>query len=129
MSEVEASRRLLVEDYRADRRRRLDTVLTELASLSGHELLDLRSLATVLGYDDSQAMDTPLKSRGYRLLARIPRLPDSVAEKVVARFGTTQRILEATHEELTDVDGVGEARATSILEGLRRLQDAGALDT
>lgn len=128
MSEVEASRRLLVEDYRSDRRRRLDTVLGELADLSSHDLLDLRSIAAVLGYDNDAAMDTPLQSRGYRLLSRIPRLPETVAEKVVTHFGTTRNILSATHDELTAVDGVGEARASSILEGLRRLQDTTGLE-
>ncbi len=128
MSGVEESRRLLLEDYRIDRRRQIDTMLRRLAELSSHELLDLQEIAALLGHDDKGALDTPLAPRGYRLLSRIPRLPDSVIEKIVQQFGSMQRILTATHEELQAVDGVGEARASSILEGLRRLTESTGVD-
>lgn len=124
MSGVDESRRLLVEDYRADRRRRVTTLLDELASLSSRDLLDLGTIARVLGLEDAGALGAPLEPRGYRLLARIPRLPDAVTEKIVQRFGSMRRILTATHDELQAVEGVGEARASSILEGLRRLLDS-----
>jgi diadenylate cyclase len=128
MSEVGEARMLLLEDYRIDRRRKLDTLLRRMADLSSHDLLDLTNFAAILGHDDRGSLDTPLQPRGYRLLSRIPRLPDSVIEKIVQRFGTMQQILGATHDELQAVDGVGEARATSILEGLRRLLDSTVVD-
>jgi diadenylate cyclase len=128
MSGVEETRRLLVEDYRSDRRKRLETLLESLASLTSRELLDLGKIAEVLGLEDEGAVEMPLEPRGYRLLSRIPRLPDPVSEKVVQRFGSMRRILTATHEELQAVDGVGEARASSILEGLRRLLDTSRVE-
>lgn len=128
MSGVEESRRLLVEDYRADRRKKITTLLDDLANLSSRELLDLNSMSDVLGLDDAGAPDTPLEPRGYRLLSRIPRLPETVIEKIVQRFGSMRRILTATHEELQAVEGVGEARASSILEGLRRLLESSRIE-
>lgn len=121
MSEVEEERVLLVEDYRGDRRRRLKSVLADLDGLSSHDLLDLDAIAAALDHEPPRALDTPLQPRGYRLLARIPRLPSSIVDKLIARFGNLRRILVATEEELLAVDGIGEARASSIREGLQAL--------
>lgn len=121
MSEVEEERVLIVEDYRGDRRRKLKSVLTDLDELTSHDLLDLDAIAAALDHEPPRALDTPLKPRGYRLLARIPRLPSSIVDKLVSRFTSLSRILEATEEELLEVEGIGEARAASIREGLRQL--------
>ena len=59
-----------------------------------------------------------MQPRGYRLLSKIPRLPESVVERVVAHFGNLQKIMRATIDDLDDVDGVGESRARAIKEGL-----------
>ncbi len=44
------------------------------------------------------------------------------------RFGSLPRAMEATLEELGEVEGVGGARARSIQEGLRRLAEASLLE-
>lgn len=121
MSEVEEERVLVVEDYRGDRRRKLRSVLDDLDELSSHDLLDLDAIAAALDHEPPRALDTPLKPRGYRLLARIPRLPSSIVDKLVARFHSLPRILAASEDELLEVEGVGDARASSIKEGLRQL--------
>ena len=51
-----------------------------------------------------------------------------MAQKVVDRFGDLEAILSATDSELAAVDGVGEARATEIREGLRRAEEVDAVD-
>ncbi len=126
MSEVEEERVLLVQDYRGDRRRKLSTVLTALDKLSSHDLLDLDTIAAALDHEPPRALDTPLQPRGYRLLARIPRLPSSVVDKLIGQFRTLPRILDATVEELQEVDGIGEARARGIRTGLRSLVETSA---
>ena len=129
MSEVDEDRLLLVEDYRADRRHKLRPVLEELDDLSSHDLLDLDAIAVALDFEPPRALDTPLQARGYRLLARIPRLPSNVIDKLVKRYGNLPRILDATVEELQSVEGVGEARAASIREGLRRLVENSQIES
>ena len=121
MSEVEEERVLIVEDYRGDRRRKLKSVLTDLDDLTSHDLLDLDAIAAALDHEPPRALDTSLQPRGYRLLARIPRLPSSIVDKLVSRFGTLSRILDASEEELMDIEGIAEARASSIKEGLTQL--------
>ena len=56
--------------------------------------------------------------RGFRLLHKIPRLPEPIIERIVERFGSLQKIMRATIDDLDDVDGVGETRARAIKEGL-----------
>lgn len=121
MSEVEEERVLIVEDYRGDRRRKLKSVLNDLDALTSHDLLDLDAIAAALDHEPPRALDTSLQPRGYRLLARIPRLPSSIVDKLVSRFSALPRILGASEEELMAIEGIGEARASSIKEGLRQL--------
>jgi diadenylate cyclase len=113
---------------RGDRRRKLKSVLTDLDELTSHDLLDLDAIAAALDHEPPRALDTPLQPRGYRLLARIPRLPSSVVDKLVSRFNTLSRILDASEEELMNIEGIGEARASSIKEGLTQLAATTAWD-
>ena len=73
-------------------------------------------------------LDEPLQPKGYRLLTRIPRLPESVVEHIVERFGNLAKIMRATIDDLDDVEGVGETRAKAIKEGLSRLAESSILD-
>ena len=120
-------RDLVVRDYLGDRRRKLSKVLDDLGSLSTEELLNTERVAALLAYGDDQ-LDSPVTPRGYRLLTRIPRLPASVVESLVERFGTLSRVMDATIEELDEVEGIGESRARSIQDGLRRLTEAAVLE-
>lgn len=127
MAQVEDDRSLVVRDYLADRRRRLETVLRELNTLTTDELLELERLAKVMSYDPGE-LDRAVSPRGYRLLAKIPRLPDSVIQKLVKRFHDLQGVMGASLEDLDEVEGVGEARARSIKDGLARLAESSLLD-
>jgi diadenylate cyclase len=55
-------------------------------------------------------------------------LPQPVVENLVERFETLPRILDASIDELDEVEGIGEVRARAIKEGLRRLQDQVFID-
>jgi diadenylate cyclase len=46
----------------------------------------------------------------------------------VAQFGSLQKIMRATVDDLDDVTGVGQARARAIKEGLSRLAETSILD-
>ncbi|MDP9023305.1 MAG: DNA integrity scanning diadenylate cyclase DisA [Actinomycetota bacterium] len=127
MSQVQDERALVVQDYLADRRRKLETVLDELSSLSTEELLELERIAKALAYDPDE-VDQAVAPRGYRLLAKIPRLPDPVIEKLIKRFTNLQGVMAASLEDLDDVEGVGAARARSIKDGLARLAESSLLE-
>ena len=119
---VADERELVARDYLRDRRRKLTRVLEELGELGTDALLDAELVAQLLAFSDEE-LDKPVTPRGYRLLSRIPRLPATVIERLVERFHTLPRIMEATIAELDEVEGVGEARARTIQDGLRRLSE------
>ena len=70
----------------------------------------------------------PVSPRGYRLLARVPRLPGTVVERLVDHFGGLQKLLAASIDDLQTVEGVGELRARSVREGLSRLAESSILE-
>src|SRR5436190_221179 len=105
---------------------RLDEVS---GTLSATELIDLVAVAKSLGYPGaSDALDAAVSPRGFRLLAKVPRLPVPVVDRLVEHFGSLQRLLGATVEDLQAVEGVGDARARGIREGLSRLAEASILE-
>ena len=130
MGGVEDERRLVIRDYfHEDTVWHLEEAMSALASLETDELLDLKTVAEMLHLPEGvNDLDAPLQPKGYRLLAKIPRLPDTITEHIVERFGNLPKIMRATIDDLDEVDGVGEARAKSIKEGLSRLAESSILD-
>jgi diadenylate cyclase len=131
MGSVEDDRRLVAKDYApsdGDGDGGLDDVLGSLGELDAEELLDLGAVAEALNLPVTNGLDTPLQPHGYRLLHKIPRLPEAVAEHVVGRFGNLQKIMRASLPDLDDVEGVGEVRARAIKEGLSRLAETSILE-
>jgi len=130
MGGVEDDRRHVIKDYaEGDAATRVEEAMHIMAELSTESLLDLKAVAAVLRRSGEHAeLDASAQPRGYRLLSRIPRLPDVVIENIVDRFGDLQKIMRATVEELDDVEGVGEMRSRAIKEGLSRLAETSILD-
>ncbi|HWB71758.1 MAG TPA: DNA integrity scanning diadenylate cyclase DisA [Egibacteraceae bacterium] len=121
---VDSERALVVRDYQPDRRRKPETLLADIEATPPEGLLDFSQLAAALGYDpDHDSIDQPITPRGYRLLRRVPQLPDRTVERLVQRFSSLQRLMEASLEDLDEVEGIGATRARSIKEGLTRLAE------
>ena len=127
---VDEDRALIVRDYLdPSTGRDVAGVLRELSQLSPEELVDSLALAKALSLvPDAENLEAPLVPRGYRLLAKVPRLPQPVIAKLVERFGSLQEILAASVEDLDRVEGVGQDRARLIREGLVRLAEASVLE-
>jgi len=129
MGDVEDDRYYVIQDYLNEGPWQIDDALEALAELSTEELLDLRAVAATLHLPGGGAdLDRPLQPRGFRLLAKVPRLPEGVIDHIIDRFGSLQKIMRATIDDLDDVEGVGEVRARAIKEGLSRLTETSILD-
>ncbi len=128
---VDADRTLVIRDYLpAGRKSRLyEEAVFELDLLSPTELIDLVAVGRAMGYPgSSDALDAAISPRGFRLLAKVPRLPSMVVDRLIEHFGSLQRLLGATVEDLQAVEGVGDARARGVREGLSRLAEASILE-
>ena len=128
MVNIEQDGLLVLRDYAANPSVAVSELKEVLASLDDNELLDVNVLIRLLGYPSGATPDLSVTARGFRLLTKIPRLPFPVVENLVETFGEIQRILEASTEELDDVEGIGEVRARTIKDGLRRLREQILLD-
>jgi diadenylate cyclase len=124
-------RRLLAADYvparPEDRDRVTAAALAELASLGTDALLDAGAVAAVLGLG-SDSLDASVSPHGYRLLARVPRLPGRAADGLIGHFGGLQKLLAASVTDLQGVDGVGSSQARSVREELSRLAESSLLE-
>jgi diadenylate cyclase len=98
-------------------------VYKQIQDMSSDEMMNLDNISKALGYIGVPLVDTLISPRGYRMLNKIPRIPNSVIENLVLNFGELKGMMEATYEELDSVEGIGEARAKAIKNGLRRLRE------
>ncbi|HHU44707.1 MAG TPA: DNA integrity scanning protein DisA [Actinomycetales bacterium] len=126
VSDASPSSRLLLHDYLVTAsgvpdEGDVDAALAALAALPDPELLGARAVAQVLGYPtDPDSLAERVDPRGYRALARVPRMQYSLMDKLVARYVTLPSLLRAGSEELAEVEGVGPLWAKHIRLGLER---------
>jgi diadenylate cyclase len=128
---VDSDRELVVRDYLPSnkRNRTPEQSLDDLGLLTATDLLDPLNVARALGFPGTpESLDATVSPRGYRLLSRVPRLPNLVLTRIVEHFGGLQKVLAATVDELQNVEGVGDARARTIREALSRLADASIIE-
>lgn len=130
MEEVPREKASVVYDYEVSGDpAKAALVLERLTGLPQQKLLEFEELGELLGYPrDANPLDLTVQPRGYRVLSRIPRLPNAVIRHVVRDFASLDAIIRASHRELEAVDGVGAVRAREIREGLRRLQEHNLVD-
>jgi diadenylate cyclase len=127
---VDNERELVVRDYlpTSRRKRSPEEVLADIEALSPTDLVDVAAVADALGLGSNEHLDSAVAPRGYRLLAKVPRLPGAVVDRLVDHFGSLQKLLSASIDDLQAVEGVGELRARSVREGLSRLAESSILE-
>lgn len=124
---IEEEGELLIKDYAVERKE-YDEVLKNIKSLSAEDIVELNVICKALGYAPDSMMETMISSKGYRLLNRIPRMPQSVIENLIKEFKYLKKIMRASIEQLDYVEGIGEVRAKAIREGLRKIQEQVLMD-
>lgn len=119
---VERDGMLLIRDYCKDG---LDynQIYNDIQRLTAKELVELESIARLLGSGGTQLVDTLISPRGYRILSKVQRVPNMVIENLVKHFKDLKNVVEATTEELDKVEGIGEARAKIIRNSLKRIKE------
>lgn len=125
LTNVEPEGLLIIQDYAVTGEEKTPAqIFSMINSWPAEDLLDLSLIARALGYPgNSNILDESASPRGYRILSKIPRLPLPVIENMVRQFGSLKNILRASIHELDEVEGIGEARARSIKEGLAHYRE------
>ena len=120
----------IVKDYIAPgRKRTAEKILEELKNEAYENLFKPDRIANLLGYEDFDNYDeVGVYTRGYRILSKIPRMPSTIVENLVKSFKSFQHILVADIQRLDEVDGIGEIRARTIKQSLKRMQEQFVFD-
>lgn len=113
---------LLMRDYCKTEMKHED-IYNQLQKFDSKEILEIDNISKILGYTGVPLVDTLVSPRGYRMLDKLPRIPTNVIENLVKNFKELKAITEASCEDLDNVEGIGETRAKTIKNGLRRLEE------
>lgn len=117
---VEFLQDVTLRDYLPTRRKSsLAKAREALSALEESDLDDPVRIGRAIGFDD---LDSPVTPRGYRLLSRVARLPDSVREELIKHFKLLPRMLSATVSDFEKVEGIGTARATHLQHYFQRVR-------
>lgn len=118
----------IINDYVLDKVSK-ENFKKKLSSLSNEELVDLTKIAKIMGFSGyNENLDKPTSPKGYRLLSKIHKLPQGIIYNLIEYFGSFQAILSASIEQLDEVEGIGEIRATYIKNGLIKMKKLAVLD-
>jgi diadenylate cyclase len=130
MAGVEDERRLVVLDYfQSDASWDLEQAIDTLSDLDMDHLLDAEEVAHALHLSgQTDELDSPIQPRGYRMLARIPRMPEELADKLIEHCGSLEKLNRASVEDLAAIDGVSEHWAVTVKEALARIAESSILD-
>lgn len=128
---LEKEELLIIKDYIAPMKKRItpDKVIEKLSELSYEDLMKVQNIARLLGYENfDNYEEVALYTKGYRILSKIPRMPNNIVENLVKSFKSFQHILVADINDLDKVDGIGEVRARTIKQALKRMQEQFVFD-
>ena len=130
MAGVEDERRLVVLDYvQSDASWDLQQAIDTLSDLEIDDLLDAERVAHALHLSgQTDDLDSPIEPKGYRMLARIPRLPQEVADAMVAHCGSLDKLTRASVDDLVSIEGVDEHWARTVKDALARIAESSILD-
>lgn len=130
VGDLEKEELYIIKDYIAPgKKRTAERVLEEIRSLDRDDLLIAEKIAKSLGYGAFDNYDeVGVYTRGYRVLNKIPRMPSNIVENLIKSFKSFQYILAADLQQLDDVDGIGEIRARTIRQSLKRMQEQFVFD-
>ena len=103
---------LVLKDHLpAKKYRNIAKAIDEISRQSYEELNDINYLGSVLG---KLPLDDLSISKGYRVLARLPNLPENLHDSIIQKFKTLPKLLSASPEKLYEIEGIGQGRAQQL---------------
>ena len=111
-SGVDQTLSLIIKDHILGKRfRNIEKARDVVSKVSYEELNSMSMLGALLG---KEPLDEISISKGYRVLARLPGIPDNIHDALVSKFKVLPRLLNASVDELYNVEGIGQQRAQQL---------------
>ena len=116
---------LIVKDYVSPNKRMApEKILEAIRKKLQNDFTDAGTIAKLLGYEVFENYEeVAVYTRGYRILNKIPRMPNAIVTNLIKTFKSFQHILAADVDKLDEVEGIGEVRARTIKQSLHRMQE------
>ena len=130
VGELEKEEMLIIKDYMVQgRKRNAEKLLSQILELDYENLMNSQTVAKILGYElFDNYEEVGVYPKGYRILNKIPRMPSNIVENLIKKFKSLQHIIAADIPKLDEVDGIGEVRARTIKQSLKRMQEQFVFD-
>ena len=128
---LEKEELLIIKDYmvQGKKKKTAETIIRSLEELEYEDLSKEATIAKLLGYETFDNYDEiGVFTKGYRILNKIPRMPSNIVENLIESFKSFQHILAADIDTLDEVEGIGEVRARTIKQALKRMQEQFVFD-
>jgi len=121
---------LIIKDYIAPSRRLIpEKILQSISKSYKDNFISPTIIAELLGYENfEQYEEIAVYPKGYRILNKIPKMPNNIVNNLIKTFKSFQYILLADAEKLDEVEGIGEVRAQTIKQSLKRMQEQFVFD-
>ena len=111
-SGVEYTLSLVLKDHLPSKKyRNIKKAKSEISNMTYEELNTISHLGAILMMQPLDEISTP---RGYRVLARLPGLPDNLHDPLIKKFKNLPKLLGAPTDKLFQVDGIGRNRAQQL---------------
>ncbi|MBR6033301.1 MAG: DNA integrity scanning diadenylate cyclase DisA [Clostridia bacterium] len=129
LGDFEEEELLMIKDYLVGKKKDEAKALSLIRQLDTEGLMDSGKIADLLGYENFETYEeVAIYTKGYRILSKIPRVPSNIVENLVKGFKSFQHILAADIAQLDEVEGIGEIRARTIKQALKRMQEQFVFD-
>ncbi len=103
---------LVLKDHLPPRKyRNISKAANEISELTYEELNNIDLLGSVLS---KLPLDDLSIAKGYRVLARLPNLPENLHDTLIQQFKTLPKLLTSSPESLYSVEGIGRGRAQQL---------------
>ena len=88
IGDLELEELLIIKDYMIPNKRKpAEKVLAEIKNATHDELIKAQIIAKLLGYGDfDNYEEVAVFTKGYRILNKIPRVPNNIVENLVKTF-------------------------------------------
>ena len=88
IGDLEQEELLIIKDYMVpNKKRQAEDILEEIKNITHEELIRSQVIARLLGYEDfDNYEEVGVFTKGYRVLNKIPRVPNNIVENLVKTF-------------------------------------------
>ena len=113
----------LISDYAIENKKKT-IILKTLENKDITEISDLTNIVAELGLDKTKIIDEKVIPRGYRILAKIPKLSKRTKNLVINKKGNINEIMTSKIENLIKETDINEAQAKILKDRLKRLYES-----